>query len=183
MRIIHLYEIEKFLKHTLKSKLQTDLRNLRILKEGDVECSTYYHLRKILKADPDWRVFARKFSTKTRFYTDLVIFHHRKARIAIEIKWRKKSIPEKDRRALASARKILGVKKTYFYCVMPDASSYKNCLQKERLKNIDCSNGLLTSATRASRISKSFSGSEKNSECNRLKPHGPSLRMRTAGST
>jgi hypothetical protein len=53
-----------------------------------------------------------------------------KARIAIEIKWRKKKISKKDRRALASTRKHLGVKKTYFYCVMPDASPYRKLPEK-----------------------------------------------------
>ena len=131
MRIIHLSEVELFVKHTLKDNLQKDLRSLRILKEGDVECCTYYHLRKVLKPDPNWRVFARKFSPLTRFYTDLVIFHRKKAKIAIEIKWRKNEISKKDRKALASTRKNLRVKKMYFYCVMPDASSYKKLREKK----------------------------------------------------
>jgi hypothetical protein len=131
MRIIHLGEVEFFVKHTLKDKLRKDLRNLRILKEGDVECCAYYHLRKTLKPDPNWRVFARKFSQKTGYYTDLVIFHFKKARIAIEIKWGKKNISEKDREALASTRKNLRVKKTYFYSVMPDASNYEKLPEKK----------------------------------------------------
>jgi hypothetical protein len=130
MRIIHLAEVESFVKHALKDKLRKDLRNLRILKEGDVECCAYYHLRRILRPDPEWRVFARKFSPKTGFYTDLVIFHGKKARIAIEIKWKRRKISKKDRRALASARKNLRVRKTYFYCVMPDASTYKKLPEK-----------------------------------------------------
>jgi hypothetical protein len=132
MKTIRLAEVESFVKHTLKDKLQRDLRNLRILKEGDVECCAYYHLRKALRPDSNWRVFARKFSPKTRFYTDLVIFHGKKARIATEIKWARKRISKKDRRALASARKNLGVKKTYFYCVTPDASTYKKLPEKRR---------------------------------------------------
>lgn len=131
MRIIPLTEVQNFVKHTLKDKLQRDLRNLRILKEGDVECCAYYHLRKILKPDLRWRVFARKFSPRTGFYTDLVIFHDKKARIAIEIKWGKKHISKKDRKALASARKNLRVKKTYFYSVLPDASSYEKLSAKK----------------------------------------------------
>ncbi len=95
MRIISLAEVEGFVKHTLKGKLQKDLRNLRILKEGDVKCCAYYHLRRILKRDPNWRVFARKFSQKTGYYTDLVIFHFKKARIAIEIKWGKRTFPRR----------------------------------------------------------------------------------------
>lgn len=130
MRTFRLSEVEFFVKHTLKEKLRRDLRNLRILKEGDVECCAYYHLRRRLKADPDWRVFARKFSPKTGYYTDLVIFHGKRARIAIEIKWGRKAISKKDRRALASARQNLRVKKTYFYSVMPDASTYEKVPQK-----------------------------------------------------
>jgi hypothetical protein len=60
----------------------------------------------------------------------LVIFHSKKARVAIEIKWGRKRISKKDRRALASARKNLRVKKTYFYCVLTDASSYKKLPEK-----------------------------------------------------
>ncbi|SRR5216684_7900369 len=134
MRIIHLGEVEFFVKHTLKDKLRKDLRNLRILKEGDVECCAYYHLRKILKPDPSWRVFARKYSPKTGYYTDLVIFHFKKARIAIEIKWRKEHLSKKDRKALASARKYLRVKKTYFYSVMPDASNYEKLTEKRKVE-------------------------------------------------
>jgi hypothetical protein len=132
MKIISLAEVEGFVKHTLIGKLQKDLRNLRILKEGDVECCAYYHLRKSLKQDPNWRVFARKYSPKTGYYTDLVIFHFKKARIAIEIKWGKKNISKKDRKALASARKNLRVRKTYFYSVMPDASSYEKLPSKRK---------------------------------------------------
>ncbi len=132
MRIIRLSEVESFVKHTLKDKLRKDLRDFRILKEADAECCIYYHLRRVLKPDPNWRVFARKFSPKTGYYTDLVIYHLLTARIAIEIKWRRKEISKKDRRALASTRDNLGVKKTYFYCVMPDASMYEKVSDKKK---------------------------------------------------
>jgi len=132
MRIIRLSEVEFFVKRTLKDKLRKDLRDFRILKEADAECCIYYHLRKTLKPDPSWRVFARKFSRRTGYYTDLVIYRRLKPRIAIEIKWRKKKISKKDRKALASTRKNLGVKKTYFYCVMPDASPYKKLPEKKK---------------------------------------------------
>jgi len=42
-----------------------------------------------------------------------------------------KNISKKDRKALASARKNLRVKKTYFYSVMPDASSYVKLPEKK----------------------------------------------------
>jgi len=131
MRTIRLAEIESFVKHGLRDKLRQDLRSLRILKEGDVECCAYYHLRRLLRRDPSWRVFARKFSPKTGYYTDLVIFHSKKARIAIEIKWKGAKISKKDRKALASARKNLKVRKTYFYNVLPDGSAYKKVPEKK----------------------------------------------------
>ena len=129
---ISLSEVQKFVKHGLQEKLQRDLRSLRILKEGDVECCAYYHLRRLLTPDPNWRIFARKYSPKTGFYTDLIIFRAKKARVAIEIKWGRKRISKKDRRALASARKNLRVRKTYFYCVSPDASTYRKLPEKRK---------------------------------------------------
>jgi hypothetical protein len=132
VRAILLSEVEDFVKNSLKDKLQKDLRSRRILKEGDAECCSYYHLRKFLKRDSNWHVFARKHSPKTGFYTDLMILRGKKARVAIEIKWREKCIPKKDRNALSSARKNLGVKKTYFYCVTPDASDYRKLPSKRK---------------------------------------------------
>ena len=68
----------------------------------------------------------------SRYYTDLLIFHFKKARIAIEIKWGEKNISKKYRNALASARKNLRVRQTYFYSVMPDASSYEKLPAKRK---------------------------------------------------
>jgi len=163
MRIVQLSEVQYFVKHTLKSKLQKDLCDLRILKESDVECCAYYHLRRLLKVDANWRVFARKFSPQTGYYTDLVIFHLKKAEIAIEIKWGKKGISKKDRKALASVRKHLGAKKTYFYCIMPDASPYKRLRQKKEVEKYRFLNGSLTSAMTPKRRLKNFRSSEESS--------------------
>ena len=44
-------------------------------------------------------------------------------------------ISNKDRKALASARKNLKVKKTYFYCVMPDGSNYERVPEKKEVEN------------------------------------------------
>jgi hypothetical protein len=139
MRTISLREVQYFVKNTLKGKLRKDLRDWRIRREAEVENCSYYHLRKFLNPDRDWRVFARRHSSRTGFYTDLLIFQGTKPRIAIETKWRKNGIPEKDRRALASALTNLeGVEKAYFYVVMPDASGYvklkkKTDIEKNRL--------------------------------------------------
>jgi hypothetical protein len=103
---------------------------MKILKEADVECCAYHHLRKFLRRDDEWRVFARKYSPRTGYYTDLVILRGLKPRIAVEIKWARKTISKKDRKALRSARKNLEVKKTYFYSVMADGSPYEKLPKK-----------------------------------------------------
>jgi len=139
MRTIGLREVQFFVKNILKGKLRKDLRDWQIRREAEVENCSYYHLRKFLDPDREWRVFARRHSSRTGFYTDLLIFQGTKPRIAIETKWRKNGLPEKDRKALASAlRNLEGVEKAYFYVVMPDASGYeklkeKTVIEKNRL--------------------------------------------------
>lgn len=123
--MINLNKVEGYVKHGLKEALRSDLRKLKILKEADVECCAYHHLRKFLRGDKNWRIFARKYSSRTGYYTDLMIFRGKKERIAIEIKWRRNTISRKDRRALRSVRRKLGVKKTYFYSVLADGSMYE----------------------------------------------------------
>jgi hypothetical protein len=128
--MISLSRVEGYVKNGLKKALRSDLRKLKILKEADVECCAYHHLRKFMRGDKSWRVFARKYSSRTGYYTDLIIFREKKARIAIEIKWRRNTISGKDRRALRNVRRKLGVKKTYFYCVLADGSSYEKLTTK-----------------------------------------------------
>jgi len=102
--MINLNKVEGYVKHGLKEALRSDLRKLKILKEADVECCAYHHLRKFMRGDKRWRIFARKYSSRTGYYTDLMIFLKNKERIAIEIKWRRNTISGKDRRALRSVR-------------------------------------------------------------------------------
>jgi hypothetical protein len=132
-RKIELKEVESFIRRKLCKKLQRDLRELRIVKEGDLECCTYYHLRRFLSDDPRWKVLARRHwrvSGKHR-YTDLIIFLNHTPCIAIELKWRRKKISRKDLKSLKSALKELKVHKAYFITtVIPDASEYKRS-QKE----------------------------------------------------
>ena len=126
----NLAAVEKYVKHDLRNALQRDLRRLKILKEADVECCAYHHLRKLLRADDSWRVFARKYSSRTGRYTDLVLFHRKKPAIAVEIKWGRGEISGKDRRSLRSARRNLRVRKTYFYSVLADGSGYEKIQKK-----------------------------------------------------
>jgi len=52
MRTIRLGEVQSFVKHGLRVGLRTDLRKLKILREAEVECCAYYHLRRFSPARP-----------------------------------------------------------------------------------------------------------------------------------
>ena len=125
MRKIPLSSVESFLRHGLKQKLRRDLQDLLIIKEGDIECCAYFHLRRFLRNDKRWRVLARKHSVITRHYTDLMIYKRKSCQIAIEIKWRHEQIYPKDRRSLRSSLGKLGAHKCYFLTALPDASNYQ----------------------------------------------------------
>lgn len=53
-----LQSIENFIrkKKHLRQKLLRDLENLRIVKEADVECAVYHHLRRYIGEGRKWRV-------------------------------------------------------------------------------------------------------------------------------
>lgn len=125
MKKVLLSDLEDFLRHGLKRKLARDLHQLKIIKEADIECCAFYHIRRFIRGDVRWRVFARKHSPQTGYYTDLVVFKRFKAQLAVEIKWNRRVISKKDRRALAKMRSSLRVKKSYFICVIPDGRYVK----------------------------------------------------------
>lgn len=125
MKRILLSKVEHFVRHRLKGQLRPDLRNIWLLREADVACSAYHHLRKFLKGDSRWRVFANKYSRSMGRYLDLMIYRNEKPRIAVEIKWRRSEISRKDRKVLRQAPGRLSVKKAYFLCVVPDSSAYE----------------------------------------------------------
>jgi len=132
-RKINLREVEDFITEKLGKKLQRDLRKLRIVREADLECCAYYHLRKFLSRDSAWKVLARRYwrtSGKQR-YTDLMIFLNSTPYIAIELKWRRKKISRKDLKSLKSALKDLKVRKAYFITtVIPNVSEYERSQHK-----------------------------------------------------
>lgn len=132
MSTVQLGEIQSFIRHGLKKQLQKDLRELRILKEGDLECCAYFHLRSFLRRDASWRIFAHKHSREIRRYPDLVIYHNNKQKLFLELKWHRSEISGKDRKTLKGARAILRAKKTYFICALPDASEYTKLRKKKK---------------------------------------------------
>lgn len=143
-----LSQLEYFMRHGLVVKLQNDLKKLRITKEADIECCIYYHLRRTLPADGVWTLLARKYARKTEHYIDLLVLKKKCPRLAIEIKWNKKSMPKKDLRSLHKALRKMRVNKAYFVSVGPDVSpeAYKrlskNESQKYRLHEIPIGLGI-----------------------------------------
>ena len=137
---ITLIELEEFISTKLTVKLQRDLRLLYIVKEADMECCAYYHLRKLLKGDSNWRILARKHAPKTGRFIDILIFRNKIPRIAIELKWNRKKISIKDRNSLKQSLLKLRVNKIYFMTTIMDSSSYtkvkKNLHEKYNLKEI-----------------------------------------------
>ncbi len=134
---VKLSELENFIQEELKKKLKTDFRELRIVREADVECCTYYHLRRFLKSDTRWKVFARRYSKKTKKYIDLLIFLRTEPKIAIEIKWRRKRITEKDFESLREALEKLGVNKCYYLVTPKDSEQYKYIDRSKDLKKFE----------------------------------------------
>src|SRR6266704_1658295 len=112
--LINLRQVQTFLSTELPSLLKKDLRSVRIVKEADLECCVYYHLRQFLRGDDTWRFFARKHSRHTGFFIDLIIFRRAEPRVAIELKWDQPEISEKDRLSLRAGLKKLRVGKVYF---------------------------------------------------------------------
>lgn len=143
MRLIRLIEVESFIKRKekLQKKLQEDFRSLKIAREADLECCCYYHLRKFLKRDPHWKVFARRHAPLTSHYIDILIFYKTKPEIAIELKRDKKHIDNKDRKSLVASLSKLGVRKAYFISTLVGMDQVyqsidKNDCEKYRLIEI-----------------------------------------------
>jgi len=108
-------ELTGFINKKLIKKLRNDLRKHRIFREADFECCVYYHLRKFLHGDDKWRVVTRRYSQRTGKYPDILILRNKKPLIAIELKWRRKSISRKDRKSLREYQEKIGVKKNLFH--------------------------------------------------------------------
>lgn len=126
-------DIQTFIRKRLPTKLRRDLEGLRIVKEADVECAAYHHLRRCTGEDPRWRVLARKHVPVTGHFVDLRMFKNYKPAIALELKWGRTEISDKDRRSLFGALKRLGVNKAYWLSAV-SSDNRGEPLLKERLE-------------------------------------------------
>lgn len=143
MKRIGLNNVNEFIRYELKRKLRDDLRSHRILREGDIECCVYFHLRGFLNSDSNWRIFAHKHDKRTGYYPDLIIYQGNKLVFPVEIKWNREKLSNHDRKKL---RKYLsrGTSKGYFLTAGPDADNYRktNKVDEEKWKLFEVRVGL-----------------------------------------
>jgi hypothetical protein len=128
-----LLEIQAFIRQRLPLKLCRDLKYLRIVKEADVECAAYHHLRDFIGESHRWRVLARKHVPRTGHYVDLLIFKDYSPAIAMELKWGQTNIGKKDRHSLAMSLQKLGVHKAYWLSAL-STSKKKGKWKKETVE-------------------------------------------------
>lgn len=137
---IGIRRVQNFLKNSLPGRLRRDLLYLRMIKEADLECCVYHYLRRFLRRDPTWKLFARKHSLHTGHYIDLILFRKGYPRIAIELKWNRARMSRKDRHSLRRSLRSLRVNKAYFVTTLIGARLYKKIrktvIEKNRLFEI-----------------------------------------------
>lgn len=109
-----LSEVENFISKKLPALIRADLRSHQLVKEADVECACYFHIRIFLGKSSSWTILARRHIPHIGRYIDLLLFQNQVPRIAMEIKWAEKSIGKKDRSSLNGALTELGVNKAYW---------------------------------------------------------------------
>jgi len=137
---IGLQQFERFLRGKLRDQLKKDLLKIRMVREADLECCAYYHINRYLRRDDDWRLFARKHSRHTGHFIDLLVFHKAIPRVAIELKWHRAKISQKDRQSLRRGIKRLRVNRSYFITTLIGAKEFqrikKTTAEKHRLFEI-----------------------------------------------
>lgn len=120
-------EVQAFIrrKENLRAKLRRDYLEQRMIHEGDLQACTYMHLRRFLKSDKRWRVFANAYFEGHARYPDLTIMEGQKRRLAIELKKRSKKIPGKDRQTLNAFLGTQHFRKAYFITTAKNKSDYQ----------------------------------------------------------
>jgi hypothetical protein len=83
---VTLADIERFIGKGMRVAFERDLQHHKMLREADLACCVYHHIRKFLRGDNDWRLFAHKFVKRIGRYPDLLLLREKKPEIAIEVK-------------------------------------------------------------------------------------------------
>lgn len=131
--------LEAFMRRTLPDKLRKDLLSFHIIREADLASCVYYHLRRFLRSDRKWRVFAERHSTRTGHFIDIVIFREGKEaskkihrpRVAIELKWNWPAMSKKDRASLDKCIRQMGLEKVYFISALTKKTGYRTIVKKD----------------------------------------------------
>jgi len=131
--MVGIRKVAAFIKTVLPKKLKKDLLKLKMMKEADLECRAYYHVSRFLLRQPEWKIFARKYSPAERFI-DLLLFKNKYPRIAIELKWNQAGIAKKDRESLHLAIEKLGVQKAFFITTLIGGKKYQRITKKDSLE-------------------------------------------------
>jgi hypothetical protein len=134
--------LEAFIRHILPEKLRKDLHTFHIIREADLACCVYFHLRRFLHSDRSWKVFAERHSYVTGHFIDVLIFREglenskkcQRPRIAIELKWNWNRISKKDRASLDKCIDLLGLDKAYFITVFTKKKEYHRIVKTNQEK-------------------------------------------------
>ena len=126
---LNVRQVEQFVVDELRKQIQLDFNQLKMVREADLECCVYYHLRKVFRKDRSWKVLARKHSIHTGHYVDLLIFRGTTPQFAIELKWNAASMSLKDRRSLRRCVIKLGVHKAYFITTHYSKRSFEEIIK------------------------------------------------------
>jgi len=143
-RKITLEQVERYIGsgRGIRKDLQEDFQRNHMLAESDLEACIYRHLRNFLEPDKAWRVFVGAYVKTLHRYPDLILLDGHKRRVAIELKWRRPGISEKDRRVLNQFLNTPHARKAYFITTAKNRSDYrklgarKTQQEKYRLKEI-----------------------------------------------
>lgn len=146
--------LEAYIRRSLPEKLLKDLHTFHIIREADLACCVYFHLRKFLHSDRSWKVFAERHSYVTGHFIDILIFREgsegskkcQRPRIAIELKWNWNRISKKDRASLDKCIEFLQLEKAYFITVFTKKNEYHRIVktpeEKRRLFEVHIPLGL-----------------------------------------
>lgn len=127
--------VESFIRNQLPKKLAKDLLDHRIIMEADIEACAYYHLRRYLRPDAEWRILVERFVPHTGYRVDIILFRKTFPRIALELKWNRDHMSDKDRNSLSRSIDTLGVNKAYFLATCLRTTKYRKIRKTEVEKN------------------------------------------------
>lgn len=105
-------EVTSFINHELRAKLTKDFcgRPFRIFREGDLHACCYFHLRRFLRIDRNWRILNQPLLRGLKVggrsaLPDMVLLRNERSVFLIELKFRRRTtgVQSKDQQILKQA--------------------------------------------------------------------------------